>query len=153
MIEMHLGDESLGDDGGDYGPYPGRARRLWRQALSAPALAIASLVVGFISLSVLEDADLLGEVALFGGSSNQSNLTQLRVSAAVRLIVAVIAIALAVASGLRLISEDFDGERADPSWVRAAAGAGLVVSVLGALLAAITLIYALQAHVPTSFGQ
>ncbi len=69
MIEMHLGDESLGDDGGDYGPYRGRARRLWRQALSAPALAIASLVVGFISLSVLEDADLLGEVALFGGAA------------------------------------------------------------------------------------
>jgi hypothetical protein len=154
MIEMHLGDDSLGDDEGDYSHYPGGAGQLWRQAFSAPALAIASLVLGLVSLAVLQEADLIGEIALLGSNgSAPSNLTDVRISALVRLVVAVIAIAMAVASGLRVVTAELDDEFADPPWVQAIAGAALIVAVASAILAAITLVYALQTHINShAFG-
>lgn len=150
MIEMSQGDDPLGEeDGDDYPYYPSRAALLWRLAFSAPSLAVASLVIAFVSLTVVQAAEEIGELVLFtSNSDNPSNLTQLSVSAAVRLVIALVAVGLAVASGLRLLTADRDDEPSDPLWVRAVAGAGLVVALLAALVAGGELIYALQAHVP-----
>jgi hypothetical protein len=153
MIEMHLGDDPPGEDDEDYPVYPSRIGDFWRLAFSAPSLAIASLVIGLASLSVIQAADEIGETALFSSQSNNpSNLTELRVSAAVRLAVAAVAIILATASGLRLLNADPDDETAAPTWVRAVAGAGFVVALVAVIVSGGSLVYALQANVGSLLG-
>jgi hypothetical protein len=154
MIEMHLGDDPIGaEDGDDSVPYPNRARELWRLASSAPALAISSLVIGFASLTIVQVSEELGEAVLFSGQGkNPSDLTQLRVSAAVRLVLALVAAALAIASGMRLRAVDTDDEPADPLWLRAVAGAGLVVAVLSIIVTGASLIYVFRIHPGAGFG-
>jgi hypothetical protein len=147
MIEMNLHDDPLGDDPDDYPVYPGRAGELWRLAFSAPSMAIASLAIGFASLTIVQAADEIGETSLFTSNSNNlSNLTQIRVTAAVRLVLAVIAIGLALASGLRLSAADDDEEPQSPLWIRAVAGAGFLVALIAVIFSAGSLIYALHAH-------
>jgi hypothetical protein len=154
MIEMHLGDDPIGDeDGDDSVPYPNRARELWHLASSAPAMAISSLAIGFASLTVVQVSTELGEAVLFGGHArNPSNLTQLRVSAAVRLVLALVAATLAIASGMRLRATDTDDEPADPLWLRAVAGAGLVVAVVSIIATGASLIYVFHVHPGAAFG-
>jgi hypothetical protein len=154
MIEMHLGDDPIGaEDGDDSVPYPNRARELWRLASSAPAMAISSLAIGFASLTVVQVSTELGEAVLFGSQGrNPSNLTQLRVSAAVRLVLALVAATFAIASGMRLRATDTDDEPADPLWLRAVAGAGLVVAVVSIIATGASLIYVFHVHPGAAFG-
>jgi hypothetical protein len=149
MIEMHLGEEPNGDDE-DYQSYPGRLSELWRLAFSAPSLAIASLFIGLASLTVIQSAEEIGETAVLGSSSqNPNDLTQLRVSAGVRLVIAAVALVMAIAAGRRSLSadaDDADGEPPNPSWLGAVAGAGFVVSLVAVIVSGVSLGYALQAH-------
>jgi hypothetical protein len=148
MIEMHLGGESLGDDDGDDDDYqPSRPAELWRLAVSAPALGLASLVVAFASLTLVQASEEFGEAVLIGGAGqNPSAITQLRVSAAVRLGLAVVALILAVASGLRLRASDLDDVEPDPLWIRVVTGAGLVVALLSVVVTGAELIYMFGLH-------
>jgi hypothetical protein len=153
MIEMNVHEDPLGDDPDDYPAYQGRVGELWRLAFSAPSLAIASLVISFASLTVIQAADEIGETALFSSSSNNpSNFTEIRVSAAVRLVIAVFAIGIAIASGVRLLATEEDDEAVTPLWVRAVAGAGFVVALVAVIVSAGSLIYALQAHTAATSG-
>jgi hypothetical protein len=153
MIEMHLGDDPPGEDDDDYSVYPSRAGEFWRLALSAPSLAIAALVLGLAALTVVQSAEEIGETALFSSQSNHpSDLTQLRVAAAVQFAVAAVAIILAVASGLRLLSTDPDGEVSGPTWARAVAGAGFVVALVAVMVTGGSLVYSLQAHAGPLLG-
>jgi hypothetical protein len=161
MIEMHLGEEPLGDDDDDYQwRYPGRLGEFWRLAFSAPSLAIASVLIGLASLTVSQSADDIGETALFSSKShNPSTLTELRVSSAVRLVIAVVALVMAVAAGLRAAAadedvddEDVDDERPRPSWLGAVAGAAFVVSLVAVIVSGVAFGYALHAHVGPSLG-
>jgi hypothetical protein len=151
MIEMNLHDDPLGDDPDDYPVYRGRAGELWRLAFSAPSMAIASLLIGLASLTIVQAADEIGEIFLFTSNGNNlSNLTEIRVGGAVRLVIAVIALTLAVACGLRVLAADDDEEPESPLWVRSLAGAALVVALVAVILSASSLIYALEAHASAS---
>jgi hypothetical protein len=161
MIEMHLGEDPLGDGDDDLPVYPSRAGRIWRLAWSTAALAIASLVMGLASLTIIEASEEIGETALFSSHANTpSELTQIKVSAFVRLVIAVIGIALALAAALRFrdadsIDPDDDDEldaEPDPSWVGGVVGAGFLVSIIAAIVAATSLIYALSTHLASGNG-
>jgi hypothetical protein len=155
MIEMHLGDEPIGDgddDGDDHPPRRSGIDDLWRLAVSAPALAVASIGIGLASLTIVVAAQEFGEAVLFSAhGQNPSNLTELRVSAAIRLGIAIVAALLAVASGLRLHTSTVDEDAADPIWVRAAAGAGLVIAVMSILVSGAELIYVFRIHPGAGF--
>jgi hypothetical protein len=152
VIEMHTGDDDqIGDDEG-YSSYSRERAGLVAMMLSAPSLAIASLVIGFASLSAFRAADLIGETALITSKSkNLSQLTELRAIAYVQVIAAIVALALAIAAGLRvhgLVADDdaVDDNLADPTWIRALVGAALIVAVLAVIAGAGTLIYTVHAH-------
>jgi hypothetical protein len=154
MIEMHLDGDSLGDDDdGDDDYPPSRPAELWRLAVSAPALGLAALVIALASLTIVQAGQEFGEGVLFSSSGRSpSALTELRVSAAVRLGVAAVALILAVASGLRLRTTDLDDEPPDPLWVRVVTGAALVVAVLSIVVTGAELIYVFRLHPGAGFN-
>jgi hypothetical protein len=152
MIEMHQDDDSLGDDE-DFAVYPGRGREVLHLAVSAPALAIAALVLAFLPLGFMQAAQDAGDTALFSSNSNQiSDLRVYRVAGAVRLAMAVVALVVAGIAGARLRLAEFDDDPVDPYWVRAVVGAALVVAVVAVVVSAAVLLYALQVHTGKSFG-
>jgi hypothetical protein len=156
MIEMHLGEDPIGDDDDDLRPYRNRPRELWDLAVSAPALAIASVVLGFASLTVVQASEELGEAVLFSANSkNPSDLTQLRVSAAVRLLIALVAAVLAISSGMRLRATDVDDpdndRPADPLWLRGVTGAGLLVALVSIIVTGVALIYVFRVNPGAGF--
>jgi ABC-type Fe3+ transport system permease subunit len=159
MIEMHQGDEPSEEALGDDGDHETRRRvtKLARIATSPAAMAIGSLVIGLAALAGAHLADVIGETRLLGSDARRvSELTELRVIAIVQLVLAGIALVLAVLSGVRVReATDVDGEdvsRRDPEWVRGAAGAALIVSVISVTLAVVALVYALTTSARPSFG-
>jgi hypothetical protein len=166
MIEMHT-EEPYDDAGSDAAAYPGLIGQLWRLVWSAPSLAIASLVLGLGSLTIIQAADEIGETALFSSTSGApSNLTELRIAAGIRLVIACIGLVFASISAIRLLTgylDDDDGEAGDdddangalvsgPLWVRAVAGAGFLTCLVAGLLSLASLVYALHATTPPSSG-
>jgi hypothetical protein len=150
MIEMHQeGDDALGDEVADtFDPSGGG---LLKRAFSAPALAVASLVVGFAALTSLASASDIGYAALIRTKTPTPYEGALyRVNALVHVVIALLAIGLAVASGTRLLPPDPDDNVADPLWARAVAGAGLVVGLVGLVLAAVAYLDLMHAHPPRS---
>ncbi len=156
---MHLGDDEYDDDEvGDYPIGSARGRLFWSMVWSTPSLAIASLLLGFASLTIIQAADEIGDTALFGSHSrNPSNLVQLRVTAGVRLVIALIALGLALTGATRLLAGYTDAAAADepapestePQWVRAVVGAAFLIALIAALVNVVALIYALQASTPS----
>jgi hypothetical protein len=152
MIEMHLGEDPIGDDRDDLPAYRNRPRELWDLAVSAPSLAIASLAVGIASLTIVQASQELGEAVLFSAQSkNPSDLTELRVSAGVRLFLALVAAVLAVSSGMRLRAPDVDDEPADPLWLRGVSGAGLLVALVSIIVTGAALIYVFRVNPGAGF--
>jgi hypothetical protein len=155
MIEMYPDGEPLGDDDDsyedDYLPPAGRFTMFMRRAVAAPSLAIAGLSLGVANLMIDRTADDIGEIRLYNDlNRHTTNLTELRPTTMIQLIVAVLALAMAAVSLARLNGEpDPDDEGAppaDPLWLRGVAGAGVVVGVIGAVLCAIAFGYALHSH-------
>jgi hypothetical protein len=163
LIEMHLGDDDeYGNDGDDEAAedsvYSGRWHPFWSLVWSTPSLAIASLVLGLASLTIVQAATEIGDSALLGSHSrNPSNLLQLRVTAAVRLVIALIAVGLAIAGATRLLALDREAAAADElgpeppesRWVHAVIGAACLTALIAALVNVVSLIYALQATTPS----
>jgi hypothetical protein len=149
---MHTGDDDpIGDDE-DYPSYSRERAGLAAMMLSAPSLAIASLVLGFASMTAFRSADLIGESTLISSKAKHlSQLTELRAIAYVQVIPAVVALVLAIAAGLRVngvVADDdnVDDGLADPTWIRALVGAALIVAVLATIATAAALIYTVHAH-------
>jgi hypothetical protein len=145
VIEMMAdGDSQDDEDREDYPP--SRAAELYRLAVSAPAMGLAALGAALASLTIVVAAQEIGEAVLFGSHKNPSNLTALRVSAAVRLGIGLVAFGLAFASGVRVRMTGADDESTDPLWVRAVIGAALILALLSIVLSGVELIYTLSIH-------
>jgi hypothetical protein len=153
MIEMHQEGEPLGDGDDDYPPYQG-SRTGWASlAFSAPAMALASLLLSFATLTVMQTASEVGDLVYFNNGTPGGTLSQLRVSVGVRLGVGLVGLLLAVLAAVQIHDdEDLGAEDADlalpgdPLWVRGVTGAALLISVGSVVLSAGALIYSLSVH-------
>lgn len=152
MIEMHQEGEPLGDNDGAYPAYQGSRTRWTRLAFSAPAMAIASLLLSLAVLTTIQAGVELGETRAFSHSGS-SNLTILRWSTAVRLGFGVIGLVLAVLAAVQVHDDEDLGADdedlalpGDPLWVRALTGAALLLSIGAVVVGAAAFIYAATAH-------
>ena len=87
------GDEGDEDDGNDdYLPPIQRRASVIGVATSAPALAIAGLVIGLASLTILRPADEIGDAVQASAARSVTDLSEIRAIAVVQLIAAVVAL-------------------------------------------------------------
>jgi hypothetical protein len=134
--------------------------------VSAPALALAALITAAATMLNMSAATEIAEAKYL--SSSGDNLSLVRWEIAVRLIVAVVALVLALLAGLRY-SRDLpatrytfsaDGEEADEStegneaagWVKLLVGAAVVVSILAIVLNGVAILMTIGLHQSSSFG-
>lgn len=158
MIEMHQEGEPLGGEGGagedeDYPPYQASRTGWIGLALSAPSLALASLLLSFAVLTTVQSAVEIGETVFLNRGNAGDNLTALRTSAIVRLVLGAVGLLLAVMAAVQVHDDEDLGEEdqdlalpGDPLWVRGLTGAALLVSVASVVLSAVALIFTLHAH-------
>jgi hypothetical protein len=162
MIEMYPDGEPLGDDDDeydddDYLPPSGGFVAFVRRAVAPPSLAIAGLALGIANLTINRTADNVGEIRLYSSLNRRTtNLAELRPSTLIQLIIAIIALVLAAVSLASLNGEpdpdDEDAPPADPLWLRAVAGAGVIVGIIATVLCAIAFGYAMHAQSSPIFG-
>jgi hypothetical protein len=147
--------------------HPNPFEVLARAAISAPALALASLITATATLVVVSAANDIAE-AKFYSARGLDNLAQLRWVAGGRLVVAVLALLLAVLAGFRY-SRDLpvtrytfspDGEEAVESiegteparWIRYLVGAAAVVAILAIVINGVAVLMTLGLHESPNFG-
>jgi hypothetical protein len=158
VIEMHQGDEPYDDEIGDDDPAPGPVRRFMWLIFGAPSMAIAGLSIGVANLMLSRTVTNIAETRLVSSTGRHvSDLTEIRASSLIHLIMGVAGLAMAVASVIRLRAEPHDGTAADgsdidPPWLLGVAGAGVMVGLIGVALAAIALGYAMHADAGPFFN-
>jgi multisubunit Na+/H+ antiporter MnhB subunit len=134
---------------------------------SAPALALASLIIAAGTMLVMSVADDFAE-AYVDSSRHANPLTALRWESGSRLAVAGIALLLAIIAGIRYTRDlpatryvfSDDGQEADesvegtepPGWVKLLVGASIVVSVVAVVLNGVDLAMTLHLHESPNFG-
>ncbi|HEX3824965.1 MAG TPA: hypothetical protein VHV79_10925 [Mycobacteriales bacterium] len=134
---------------------------------SAPALALASLIVATATLLTMSVADEVAD-AYVDSSRHAIALTAVRWAAGSRTAVACVALLLAVIAGIRYARDlpatryEFsdDGQEAQesvsgtepPGWVKLLIGASIVVSVLAIVANAVAFAVTLHLHESPNFG-
>jgi hypothetical protein len=146
---------------------PGLVVAVSRAARSAPALALAAIIVATATLISMSAANDIAE-ARVESSHHFNNLDVIRWTAGTRLVMAGIALLLALLAGAQFARElpgtrytfsDSDDDAVEtpegaepPTSLKLLVGSAFLVAVLAVVLNAVALIFALSLHESLNFG-